>query len=121
MNFRQPLSSAHGYALPTVSRWRSRSFGYAALRMFRANQEAKSVSIMRTRSAQIGVQPATIDAQLDGQIGSKRKGWKVMRGMARIKAVHELWRYLQRIPALAALTWGQKVIQTSDGKIKGKQ
>jgi hypothetical protein len=51
--------------------------------MFGANQEAKSVSIMRTRSAQIGVQPATIDAQLDGQIGSKRKGWKVMRGMAR--------------------------------------
>ena len=38
-----------------------------------ANQEAKLVSIMRTRSAQIGVQPATIDVQFDGQIGSLSK------------------------------------------------
>jgi len=37
----------------------------------------------------------------------------------KIKALSALCRYLQRIPALAALTWGQKVIQTSDGKIKG--
>jgi len=42
--------------------------------MFRANQEGELVSIMRTRSAQIGVQPATIDVQLDGQIGSKKEG-----------------------------------------------
>ncbi len=33
----------------------------------------------------------------------------------KIKGMYELCRYLQRIPALAALTWGQKVIQTSDG------
>jgi tRNA(fMet)-specific endonuclease VapC len=57
-------------ALPTVARRRSQLFGCAALCMFGANQEAKSVSIMRTRSKQIGVQPATIDVQLDGQIGS---------------------------------------------------
>ena len=37
----------------------------------RADQEAKSASILRTRSAQIGVQPATIDGQLDGQIDSQ--------------------------------------------------
>ncbi len=37
----------------------------------------------------------------------------------KIKGMYELCRYLQRIPALAALTWGQKVIQTSDGKVKG--
>ena len=42
--------------------------------MFRTNQEAKSVSIMRTRSAQIGLQLATIDVQLDGQIGSQKEG-----------------------------------------------
>jgi hypothetical protein len=42
--------------------------------MFGANQKAKSVSIMRTRSAQIGVQPATINVQLDGQIGSEKEG-----------------------------------------------
>jgi hypothetical protein len=36
----------------------------------RANQEANSVSIIRTRSAQIGAQPATINVQLDVQIGS---------------------------------------------------
>ena len=58
------------FALPTVARRGSRSLGCAALRMFRADQEGKLVSILRTRSAQIGVQPATIDVQLDGQIGS---------------------------------------------------
>jgi hypothetical protein len=42
--------------------------------MFGANQEAKSVSIMRTRSKQIGVQPETINMQLDGQIGSQKEG-----------------------------------------------
>ena len=42
-----------------------------------------------------------------------------MRKEGKIKAVYELWRYLQRIPALAALTWVQKVIQTSECKIKG--
>jgi hypothetical protein len=40
------------------------------LRTFRPYQQAKSVLIVRTRSAQIGVQPVTIDVQLDGQIGS---------------------------------------------------
>jgi len=59
---------------PTVARRGCRLFGCAALRMFRANQEAKSVSILRTRSAQIGVQPATINVQLDGQIGSQKEG-----------------------------------------------
>jgi hypothetical protein len=44
------------------------------LRTFRPDQEGELVSIMRTRSAQIGVQPATIDVQLDGQIGSKKEG-----------------------------------------------
>jgi hypothetical protein len=39
----------------------SAAFLRVALRMFRANLEAKSVSIMRTRSAQIGVQSATFD------------------------------------------------------------
>jgi hypothetical protein len=42
--------------------------------MFRANQEGKSVSIMRTRSALIGVQSATINMQPDGQIGSQKEG-----------------------------------------------
>jgi hypothetical protein len=41
-----------------------------------------------------------------------------LRGEGKIKAVYELWRYLQRIQALAALTEMQKVIQTSDGKVK---
>ena len=48
--------------------------GCAALRTFRPYQQAKSVSIVRTRSAQIGVQPATINVQLDGQIGSQKEG-----------------------------------------------
>jgi len=34
----------------------------------RANQEANSVSIIRTRSAQIGVQLAFIATELDGRI-----------------------------------------------------
>lgn len=50
---------------------------------------------------------------------AKRKGCRVMRVDGKIKGMYELCRYLQGIPALAALTWGQKVIQTSDGKIKG--
>jgi hypothetical protein len=44
-----------------------------------------------------------------------------LRGEGKIKAVYELWRYLQRIPALAALTGVLKVIQTSDGKVKGSE
>jgi hypothetical protein len=44
------------------------------LRTFRADQEGKSVPIVRTRSAQIGVQPATIDVQLGRQIGSQKEG-----------------------------------------------
>ncbi len=58
--------------------------GCAALRTFRPDQEAKLVLILRTRSAQIGVQSATIGTELDGQIGSlsracrgaKKTGWK---------------------------------------------
>jgi hypothetical protein len=42
--------------------------------MFRADQEANSVSILRTRSAQIGVQPATINMPLGVQIGSQKEG-----------------------------------------------
>ena len=37
----------------------------------------------------------------------------------KIKGLSALFRYLQRIQALAALTCWQKVIQTSDGKVKG--
>ena len=48
--------------------------------MFRANQEGELVSIMRTRSAQIGVQSATINVQLDGQIGSKKEGLEGDKG-----------------------------------------
>ena len=70
----QRLFNAQHCALPTVARRGSRLSGCAALRIFGANQKAKSVSIMRTRSAQIGVQSATIDVQLDGQIGSKKEG-----------------------------------------------
>jgi hypothetical protein len=36
--------------------------------------KAELVSIVRTRSAQIGVRSATINVQLDGQIGSKKEG-----------------------------------------------
>lgn len=64
------LPGAHRCAPPTVARRGSRSFGWAALRMFKADQEAKLVSILRTEARKIGVQPATIDGQLDGQIGS---------------------------------------------------
>jgi hypothetical protein len=42
-----------------------------------------------------------------------------MRAEGKIKGLSALLRYLQGIPALAALTWRQKVIQTSDGKVKG--
>jgi hypothetical protein len=48
--------------------------GCAALRTFRADQEAELVSILRIRSAQIGVQSATINMQLDGQIGNQKEG-----------------------------------------------
>jgi len=41
--------------------------GCAALCMFRPDPEAKSASILRTGSAQIGVHPATIDGQRDGK------------------------------------------------------
>ena len=79
---------AHRYALPTVARRGSRSLGCAALHMFRPEQDGKLASILRTSNAQlsrsgsqpegpkrtinaqIGVQPAIIDVQLDGQIGS---------------------------------------------------
>jgi hypothetical protein len=37
---------------------------------FRPDQEAKLVLILRTSNAQIGVQSATIDVRLNGQIGS---------------------------------------------------
>jgi hypothetical protein len=43
----------------------------------------------------------------------------MMRVEGKIKGLSALFRYLQRIQALAALKWRQKVIQTSDGKIKG--
>jgi hypothetical protein len=43
----------------------------------------------------------------------------MMRVDGKIKGLSALFRYLPRIPALAALTWWQKVIQTSDGKVKG--
>jgi hypothetical protein len=42
-----------------------------------------------------------------------------LRGEGKIKALYELCRYFQRIPGLAALTSVQKVIQTSECKIKG--
>ena len=93
--------------------------GCAALRTFRADQEAELVSILRTRSAQIGVQPAVIDGHLDGQIDSQGRVRRWLRVEGKIKGLSALFRYLQRIPALAALTWRQKVIQTSDGKVKG--
>ena len=48
--------------------------------MFRANQNGNLVSIVRTRSAQIGVQSATIDVQLDGQIGSQKEGLECDEG-----------------------------------------
>jgi hypothetical protein len=44
------------------------------VRTFRPDQEAKLVVILRTRSAQIGMQSATINVQLDGQIGSQKEG-----------------------------------------------
>jgi hypothetical protein len=37
----------------------------------------------------------------------------------KIKGLSAMFRYLPQIQALAALTWRQKVIQTSDGKVKG--
>ncbi len=77
------------------------------------------MSIVRTRRAQIGVHPATIDVQRDGQIDSQGRVRRWLRVEGKTKGMYELCWYLQRIPALAALTWGQKVIQTSDGKIKG--
>jgi hypothetical protein len=40
-----------------------------------------------------------------------------MRVEGKIKGLSALLRYLQRIQALAALTWWHKVIQTSDGKV----
>jgi hypothetical protein len=53
-----------GQELPSAASQR------AALRTFSGNQNGKLALILRTRSAQIGVQPAIIDGQLDGQIGS---------------------------------------------------
>jgi hypothetical protein len=87
--------------------------------MFGANQEAKSVSIMRTRSAQIGVQSATINVLLDGQISSQGRARRWLRVEGKIKGLSALLSFLPVIAALAALTWRQKVIQTSDGKVKG--
>jgi hypothetical protein len=43
----------------------------------------------------------------------------MMRVEGKIKGLSALFRYLPQIQALAALTLRQKVIQTSDGKIKG--
>ncbi len=62
-------------------------------------------------------QPST--CSLADRSAAKRKGWRVMRVDGKIKRLSALCRYLLRIPALEALTWWQKVIQTSDGKIKG--
>ena len=43
-----------------------------------ADQEAKSASISAHQKRADGVQPATIDVQLDGQIGNQRRGKKTM-------------------------------------------
>jgi hypothetical protein len=74
---------------------------------------------MRTRSAHIGTQPAPIGSSLKTDQQLKEELKEQLRSEGKIKAVYELWRYLQRIPALAALTWVQKVIQTSECKVKG--
>ena len=77
------------------------------MRTFRPDQEAKLVVILRTRSAQIGVQPAAIDGQFDGQIGSlsrpcrgaKRKGWRVVRVEGKVKGTEAV---LLQLPAGSA-------------------
>ena len=56
---------------------------------------------------------------LTARSAAKRKGWRMIESDGKIKELSALFRYLQRIPALAALTWWHKVIQTSDGKVKG--
>ena len=46
---------------------------------------AKSASIVRTSNAQIGVQPATIDVQLDGQIDSQGRVRRWLRVEGKVK------------------------------------
>jgi hypothetical protein len=62
------IDTSPGQPGRSISRFPARSFAHV-----QADQNAKLVSILRTRSAQIGVQPATINMQLDGQIGSKKE------------------------------------------------
>jgi hypothetical protein len=77
------------------------------------------VSTARTRSAQIGVQSATIGTELDSQIGSNKEGVEGERAEGKIKGLSALLSFLPATAALAALTRMQNVIQTSDGKVKG--
>jgi hypothetical protein len=70
--------------------------------MFGANQEAKSVSILGTRSAQIGVQPATIDVQLDGQIDSQGRVRRWLRVEGKVKGTEAVLLQLPAAPADAA-------------------
>jgi hypothetical protein len=50
-----------------------------------ADQEAELVSIVRTRRAQIGVHPATIDVQRDGQIDSQGRVRRWLRVEGKVK------------------------------------
>ena len=62
--------------------------------MFRADQEAELASIMRTRNAQIGVQPATIDVQLDGQIvcqKGRNEGLESKKKECKVKGTKVEW------------------------------
>ena len=71
---RQALLRAPSTRHPAGHELPSAAFLRAALRTFRPDQEAELVSILRTRSAQIGVLPTTINVQLGRQIGSQKEG-----------------------------------------------
>jgi hypothetical protein len=59
---------------------------------------------VRTINAQIGVQPATIDVQLDGQIDSQGRVRRWLRVEGKIKGLSALGWLLIVVTALAALT-----------------
>ncbi len=100
-------------ALPALTRRGSWSLGCAALRTFRANQEAKPCRscAQKARRSACNWPPST--CSLTARSTAKRKGWRVMRMECKIKGLSALLSLSPIVTALAALTSALHVRQKS--------